>query len=152
MKITFTCEGCEEEYTSLDEAFFCETQDPGAPSVKVGAIVTTGRYFGWFNGNPKWVILPTSGMLRSDRADRKCPEGNGNCFETCCNYTFYYVVTATEVYQHRIRYSLATRAMKDPQGYRYERTFSAPTKVENPTDYLVRSSHGLLGELAQYMR
>ncbi len=151
MRIQFICEGCDEGYDNFSESFKCETQDAGTPVAAVGDIVTTGDYFGWFDGDKRWVIPPTSGKLRSERADLMCPEGGGNCFDSCCNYSFYYVVTAIDVVKHRVRYFLKTRAMTPPvrgtgYGHRNKLRYDVLTKVEAPSDYLVRSSWGLLKE------
>lgn len=143
------CEGCGEEYEELAKAQRCEARDPGRQLVEVGDIVLVKAGFGWFDGDTRWVIQPTVGLFAY--REGRCPRNDTNCFGECCTYSFYYVVTAIDIVEHRLRYHLATRAMRagPRHGYTFNKHHYTPVKVELPSDFLVRSGRGLIGQRAR---
>lgn len=149
MKILYICEGCGKQYDRIVKAQECESKDPGEQLVEPGDIVTARYGFGWFDGDRRWVVNPDV-KLRHRDGKEVCPNGNGNCFSKCCTYGFYYVVTAVDTHNHRTRYHLRTRAMGGKTGYRGGYTYTddhiTPKKVGSPSDFLVRSGRGLVGE------
>ena len=156
MKVIYICEGCGEQYDNSVSAYACEARDPGERLVDVGDIVFAKAGFGWFNGDKRWIRNP-SVILKSKGDSRKeCPNGNGNCFASCCGYDFYYVVTAIDEKDHRVRYHLATRAMLGRgrgyvMGYTFNVGHHAPNKILSPSDFLIRSGRLLVGEKADHL-
>src|SRR5690348_18164745 len=109
----YECSICKHEYQTFIEAYNCE-QRGFAPSFKIGDIVTRGAGFGWFNGDRRWIANPKVRPF-----SRKCPNGSGNCFDECCTYKFYYVVTFVDGDErdgHRPRYHVWTGAMTGSEG------------------------------------
>lgn len=151
VRAVYICEGCDKSYEELEEAQRCERQDPGQGLVQVGDIVRAKGGFGSFDGDKRWVIQPTVGLFAY--RDGKCPLNDTNCFAECCTYSFYYVVTAIDIYQHRMRYHLTTRAMKKGYrgGYTFNRHHHTPVRVESPSDFLVRSGRGLIGQTWEWL-
>lgn len=154
--VRWRCSFCGEEYKSAERARDCEALGFN-PTVKVGDIVTCGGGFGWYDGDRRWITNPDVDLdIEKHHGRRK----KSNCFDVCCTYLFYYVVTSIDgdhlmtcgrrgrpVDAHRPRYHLFTRAMK--MGYRsgvtYDEGHYAMTKVKDPSAYLVSSARGLLG-------
>ncbi len=164
MKIEYICEGCGEGYADINRAIACEATESTEPTCGVGDIVLAKGGFGWFDGDRRWVSnLSVRGeiagagdgskVVQIAAASPKCPNGNGNCFSDCCTYFFYYVVTHIDKHEHRTRYHLMTRAMQKGYraGYTYNETHIRPEKVESPSDFLLRSSKGLLGGKARHL-
>jgi len=134
--IEYECPVCGAIYQNKDAAEMCASQPkPDDGGIKPGDIVFCSSGFGWFDGDPKWVSN-LADVEEAKRTGRKCPNGNGNCFDYCCTYRFYYVVGAVEierthsalymlgkspsgeeVSEHRILYHVFTRAMKPETGY-----------------------------------
>lgn len=144
------CETCGTDYTDPVAAEACEALG-FKPSFEVGQIVTCRSGFGWYDGMRSWVTNPDAGN------GEPCPVGNSNCFDECCTYSFYYVVTYVDGDQgvgcdmsalHRPRYHLATNAMQT--GYRIGYTFDdghlRPVVVENPPR--LRGARKLIGTRA----
>jgi hypothetical protein len=127
-KLYFACDICDAEYDNEAGALACEARGKPNLIVAVGDIVFGSAGFGWFDGDKKWVSNPTVSLKR------KCPKGDGNCFDDCCTYRFYYVVSAIDVDpedSHRPRYHLITGAMlKDYRvGYTFNTGHVTPRKV-----------------------
>lgn len=144
MKIVYVCEGCGVEYDNPTTARKCEATDPGKRLVEVGDIVFGSAGFGWYDGDKRWVSNPDI-LVKP-----KCQHKDGrNCFDDCCTYRFYYVVTTIDVEKHRIRYHLETNAMEGQQGHRGGYTYNihhiTPTKVKNPPAFVVKDSKALIG-------
>lgn len=134
------CHLCGTRYPTPHAARLCEELGFPEPLVSVGDIVFTRDGFGWFDGDPAWVANFTElfGRRSSEQPDHllegpKHPE-HGNCFDACCTYRFYYVVThidragddsvdRRDAELHRTRYHLVTDAMK--QSYRSGWTYDA---------------------------
>ncbi len=141
---TFECDTCGRVYQSAEAATTCENQPTRKLKAQPGDTVVSGSSFGWFDGDERWVsnfkrIGPMMELAPGRR--RKCPNGDSNCFASCCNYQFYYVVGAVEmrreklgmyltnkagepivvggepVYSHQLVYHLFTKAMTGRQGY-----------------------------------
>lgn len=141
------CEVCGETFDTKGMADACEQKPAKALSVVVGDIVHVGQHFGWFDGKPEWV----ENRARIEAKGGKktpCPHGDRNCFGDCCNYRFYYVVTAIDHTKGRWRYHLWTLAMSGKQGYEQGYTFDeshltpmrakkVPAQVQNAAAKLI---------------
>lgn len=111
MKILYQCEICQEVYADKAEAEACEAQGVGEPLFEVGDFVvteTTWGRFGWFDGDPAWVIEREEG-LHGHIEGRKA-------------YSLIYVVTAITVGEprrpeHELCYHLCTKGMTAKSGY-----------------------------------
>lgn len=145
MKAIYICEGCGTKYDNEAEAIACEAQEPDRPRFKVGDIVTARTH--WVD-NEKWVANPgvsrvvAGGKTKNHRDDR-------NCFDSCCNPLPYWVITAIDIEEHRTRYHLATRAIKDYEGnpatgYTYNYNHVLPKKAKGPRVEAIRRSARLL--------
>lgn len=159
----YVCEGCHSRYETEEKARACEARG-FEPKFEVGDIVLAQAGFGWFDGDPAWIEnFDRIGRKRSPFDKPRENADHGNCFDACCTYRFFYVVTAvdhsTHDYSfdgapawHRPRYHLATLAMTGKSGYGIGYTFDehhkTPRKVENPPDYVVETSKRLLGKKA----
>lgn len=139
----YMCEGCGRQYNQREDALLCESNKP-EPTVAVGDIVLCRAGFGWYGGDKAWISNPEH---------TPCRNPGINCFGTCCTYSFYYVVTAIDRHNHRVRYHLATLAMSETSGYRYGYTYDqhhcAPEKVENPPAIVIEQSKELIGHIAR---
>lgn len=146
MRVTYTCEKCEEDYDTEEEAYDCENQELDEPSVDVGDIVFVKSGYGWFDGDKKWVSNPDVELRK------KCPNDNGNCFEPCCTYRFYYVITAIDEDRHQLRYHIVTKAMNSKSGHRLTYTYHhehIPLEtIEDPPNLTVDD---VIGEKAKYL-
>ena len=161
MKELFQCEKCGELYDHAFEAVDCETQTDDI-IVQVGDIVRTGS-FGWFDGDRRWIANPevvvdwhTDGVCTDKQVNHKpCPNGDSNCFSSCCCMEFYYVVTAIdercENGRHRTQYHLFTKAMSGKHGYRSGYTYNEghirPEKI--PTNPPPLDVDDLIGQKAE---
>lgn len=148
MKVQYICDGCGEKFSDINEAISCEQSGEVERICEVGDIVTGEGGFGWYDGDSRWITNPNVQLHQ-----KPCPNKNGNCFSDCCTYFFYYVVTAIDQHKHRIRYHLTTRAMKESyrQGHTFNKHHVQLIKVEDPSDYLVRSGRSLIGEKSEYL-
>ena len=153
VKMLYVCEGCGTEYDQIWSAMSCEQQETPGPIVAVGDIVTIGYGRGWQDGDKRWIINPDTERRYHKGLKVECPNGHGNCFNECCTWGFYYVVTKIDKKDHRVRYHLETRAMTGKQGYRLGYTYNdghvRPKRVEHPSAYLVRSGRLLIGHEAR---
>jgi hypothetical protein len=152
VETTYACDICGEKYRTNEEAVACEARG-FEPKFKVGQIVTSKQGFGWYDGDKSWIVNPDI-TLRPE----KCPNGNRNCFECCCTYVFYYVITfidGDEREGHKPRYHLRTKAMTGKQGYSEGWTFDEghykPMLVRNPPKIVVEQSKELLGKPSGYL-
>jgi hypothetical protein len=162
----YVCEGCGSEYRKREDAQACETRARNAAaSFKVGDIVTARAGFGWYDGDRSWItnatkVDPHKRGKPGPIARRECPNGHGNCFSECCTFSFYYVITHIDADDfnnearklHRVRYHLATNAMKAKNGYHSGYTFDmghfTPTLVEKPPTLVRLASRALIGKKA----
>ena len=106
----YQCEICKTIYDEQADAESCEALGLDKAAFEVGDFVVTdgetyGR-FGWYDGDPAWVIEKEEGL-------------HGPC--KC--YSLIYVVTAitpssNDWDQHGLCYHLATKGMSGEQGYR----------------------------------
>lgn len=155
MIIKYYCEICEQAYDTAKKALACENQKVEQPIAKVGDIVTSRAGFGWFNGDQRWIVnfkklgMPiTPGKFKGANPAHK----RLNCFDTCCTYQFYYVVTAIthQRQSHKLAYHLATRAMSE--GTRHNGGWTNPDGhfgielVVKPPKFVVESSKSLIGK------
>jgi hypothetical protein len=137
MKIIYQCEdpGCLRKYNNPEDCQACEAQDPGEPVCEMGDIVTCSRSgFGWYDGFKDWVVNPDV-VLKVDRENYQgCPRGDGNCFRSCCNYAFYYIITNVDQFGHRWRYHLRTLAMQRAysRGHTFIETHCQVQLVKDP--------------------
>jgi len=157
MKIVtrYVCEICRTEYDTEVEAELCEAQKY-EPLFAPGDIVTIeGSCYGWFDGDSSWISnfseIQTIGGARGEGVRRylECPNGNGNCFGSCCNYLFYFVVTAVvpdprEL--HRPLYHVYSKALKNGKKGWTCKTHHMPKLVPNPPTAIVEESRSLIGQ------
>lgn len=142
----YQCEKCMTIYSSAELAQACEAQTI-EPIAQPGEIVLAKGSFGWFDGDKSWISNPD---VKLKINGYKCPNGDDNCFGSCCNYAFYYVVGAVtldqpdnvyvrgrvrdELREHRWKYHLFTRAMSSidgyGSGYTYDHGHYTPRRVE----------------------
>ena len=143
----YACDWCSEEYKTKVEAAACEA-DPSKRAADLGDIVFNGAGCGWYDGDKGWISNPDV------RLRGKCPKGDGNCFDTCCTYQFFYVVTAIDRAprplgwmepRHPWRYHLFTRAMSGKQGYRGGYVYSIRKVVGAPPAHVITTSKDVLG-------
>jgi hypothetical protein len=136
----YQCELCGEQYDTEGDAFSCEKRGLEKAITKVGDIVTCQSGFGWFDGDPEWISNPEVAMDGVPRPGgvsigTRNPK-HGNCFGKCCTYQFYYVVSAIDYEEHRVRYHVVTKAMSGAQGYRSGYTYNdghcRPVVVKSP--------------------
>jgi hypothetical protein len=157
----YACSICRTEYDKREEAVACESVPEERPDPKLapGTIVFAHSGFGWFDGDRRWVSNPD---ILGKRDGKPCPNGYGNCFEPCCTYRFYYVVTIVEppavwvpedryVFEkHRVRYYVETKAMSGKQGHRGGYTslrhHIRPAPVKAPPAFVVRDARDLVGQ------
>ncbi len=154
----WACGACGAEYPTQAAADECESVPMPTPSVDVGDIVTLRAGFGWHDGDRRWIanadhVDPNRKGKPGPFTRRICPDGDSNCFSSCCTFMFYYVVTHIDyVTGHRVRYHVATLAMTGKEGYHQGYTYDAghcgPSRVANPPRSVVRSSKPLIGRRA----
>lgn len=120
----YKCEVCRKVYTKPKLAEACEAQVV-QPLWQPEQIVTCSPCYGWYDGDPAWI----SNMATKGRG---CEYPGSNCFGPCCNYLFYWVITAitisqddlyafshplNKIVEHSWLYHLATRAIVHAHGY-----------------------------------
>lgn len=167
----YICRFCGEEYDNESAADKCEAQGVDEAIVQVGDIVTLGKGFGWYDGDERWVTNPEVRMnmhgtgLSSHQVPPKkpCPKRSSNCFDSCCCFEFYYVVTRIDTSQdhssdpgHRCRYHVETLAMSGKNGYRgpgytFNEGHHLPVLVKNPPAIVVEQSKALIGHKAKHL-
>jgi len=147
---TYECPICGSVYKHRDSAEMCAAQPrPDDGGIKPGDIVYCAAGFGWYDGDPAWISNPD--VLDDGKRRAVCPNGDGNCFSSCCTYRFYYVVGVVEIEhgsyplyilgtsksdeeitQHRIRYHVFTKAMKEmySSGYTHDCGHIRPVLVK----------------------
>lgn len=157
----FSCDVCHKTHNSYQRALDCEFTEPNLLNVKVGDIVTAQFGFGWYNGDKRWLVNPelelTGSILVGDmsvpvRKKGKCPNHSlsWNCFDRCCTWGFYYVVTDMRLRKnsHLMIYSVRTGAMEEPNGHIGGWTGSNHvrlTAVTDPPPFVVEDSKRLIG-------
>lgn len=143
MKKLYICEGCGAQYDHEPRAVECEASDQfDVPRLAVGDIVVGRSGFGWFDGDSEWIANPKTakelGVVAGEIATngklllmRKKHPPEANCFSECCTLSFFYVVSAIDRENHRVRYHLFTGAMKGGyrSGYTYNRHHVAMEKA-----------------------
>lgn len=165
--VAWECEVCTTRYATPELATACEAQTRDQPQFQPGDVVTVGKCWGWFDGDPHWVanlkrVDPHgTGKTRKQRA-HACPHGDRNCFGDCCNYSFYYVVTAvdreparsayrpeTHINEHRWRYHLLTGGRKHGDapatGFTFDHGHWAPERVARVPKHIRVAIPGLIG-------
>jgi hypothetical protein len=149
--VEYQCEVCGGRFPTQVQAMACERVG-FKPRHKVGEIVFAKGGFGWYDGQKNWVSNPNVSR------DRECPSGVGNCFDDCCCFRFYYVITFIDKDErdgHRARYHLMTMAMSGNQGYRagytYDTGHESIELVKNPPTLVVEESKTLIGQQAQHL-
>lgn len=136
----FICDKCQCVYDTFAKAERCETMKPkGLPAFQVGDIVTYRAGFGWYDGDRRWISNPDV-----DPARPTCPH---NCFDVCCTWSFYYVITAIETDHDAYLYHLMTGAMQGPDGYSTGQAIfdSSLKKVQDPPAFVVEDSKRFIG-------
>ena len=149
-RISYLCEICDTQFATKGAAEACEAAGLEDAIVQVGDIVLLKEGFGWFDGDPKWV---SNLEVLSKPKESKC---KGNCFNSCCTLSFYYVVTKVEKSPdngHRTRYHCFTKAMVGGyrDGWTQNRTHYTPRLVEKPPAYVVEDSADLIGQAAEHL-
>jgi hypothetical protein len=141
----YQCEICEGRFPTGVQAAACERVG-FTPLHQVGEIVFAKGGFGWYDGQENWISNP--GVSR----EGECPNGNSNCFEDCCCFRFYYVITFIDKDErdgHRPRYHVATMAMTGKQGYRGGYTYDTGHEyikvIKNPPATVLEESKSLIG-------
>lgn len=165
--VLWECGVCGMRYDKQKVAEACEAQPEIKPLVRVGDFVTGMPAYGWYNGDVAWIRNP---RVRTKNQGKRCPNGDGNCFDYCCNYEFLYVVTDVhferdlggysyknaEPIEHQYRYSVASGALlvempDHPRlgqpilGYTHDSGHHTPVLVKNPPPGLLIKSKELLG-------
>ncbi len=119
----YRCNICNHTYFNIDDAITCSNSTKEL-QVKEGDIVIYGFGYAWYNGDTNWVINHSRFNFRRDKdkdglynglnkSDRRCINGNGNCFDWCCTIGFYYVVKEILPNQHKYEIILETKAMNN---------------------------------------
>ena len=135
----YVCPTCKETYKYKVRAEICYNQKT-EQSFKVGDIVTIYGRFGWFDGDPLWVVNKPKGIIRNEvRPDSRM--------------SFYYVVTSIKHNGHRYQYHVETMAMEGSQGYRSGYTYdSGHIKLKLADDVsnkVMKQSRKLIGNKAE---
>jgi len=148
----YQCEICDKRFPSVIQAESCEARGRDEARFQMGDIVFGSAAFGWFDGDEAWVSNPGVRFNGAQSPLKPCPKKQGNCFDACCCFRFYYVVTRVDADDrdpHRTRYHIATDAMTGMKGYRggctYNRYHVPLKRVDNPPAYVVEASKALLG-------
>lgn len=155
----YACSHCRTEYRSEPEAIACEATGLPEPRLRVGDVVFAGAGYGWFDGDPRWVSNPD--MLFGAKRHR---DGR-NCFEPCCTYRFYYIVTAIDrMYDnkqdhwrsdHAVRYHVRTLAMSGEQhrvgGWTCDEGHIRLQRVRKVPDYVRATGQALLGQKSDWL-
>ncbi len=108
MIVTYECELCHKKFDNAEACLACENRGIEPAKAKVGDFVTTDGWkedygrFGWYDGDPSWVIPKTDGLHSTPN------------FPYC---SLIYIVTAVDNDGHRARYHLETKGMTN-NGYR----------------------------------
>ena len=159
----YQCEICGTIHDLRSDAVACEQQGPyDAGGVEIGDIVFLAAGYGWFDGDKRWINNPDVTGHIVGHATQSCPNGYGNCFNECCTYKFYYVVTAIDQDEgiwhrqdHRARIHCATGAMTVKSGHHCGFTFVSthitPRKIENPPEFVVKDSKRFIGQKGKYL-
>jgi hypothetical protein len=155
----YKCPICHRIYKSMGDAMDCFEIGIDHPIVEVGDIVFLRSGFGWFDGDKRWVSNPK--VLEKHKGvpyEKRHKDRRTNCFDSCCTFQFYHVVTAIDYDprdSHRTRYHIATKAMKKGNAYRYGFTFNQghirPSKVRNPPKFVVKDSKDMIGHKAEWL-
>lgn len=127
MRLKYECAVCNQIYDSEQDAIACEEKGVDDPVVSVGQFVVVDRddygRFGWFNGDPDWVIKKPKGLHSVKDWDGRY-------------YTLIYVVTHIDSKNHRTRYHLETKAMKKDyrKGYTFSTGHYTPRAIDRNLD------------------
>jgi hypothetical protein len=124
----FFCPMCNSEHNQKADAQSCLDRGLDKTDLKVGDIVEIKYGYGWFDGDKNWVINPD--VDRSKHGFSK-KESMG----------FYYVITAIEPHEHRLRFYVITKAMTGEYGhkggYTYLTGHYAPKKIKAPENVVL---------------
>jgi hypothetical protein len=146
MKIleTYQCETCGNTSSNKSQVLACESIPLETPIFEVGEIVFVKNGFGWFDGEPAWIS-----NFKAVQENRTA-QSHGNCFQSCCTYRFYYVITAIEQDGHRLKYYVVTNAMTGTQGHRggytYTKGHITPQRAGIAPPLVTQQAQKLIGE------
>ncbi len=130
----YECPICNNRYDTKPEAEACLAIGVDE-RLRVGDIVEVKFGYGWYDGQKDWVINPEIDPNKTHGFGRKVSWG------------FYYVVTDVEISGHRVRYSVATKAMTGENGHRggwTGKNHYMPKKVDAPQS-VIDESRELIG-------
>lgn len=170
-KVTYQCDICEQAFTTPEEAQICEQRGREKAIVAIGDIVFAKSGYGWFDGDEKWVSNPKVRMnmhgtklsAHQVPAPGPCRDPGSNCFDDCCTFKFYYVVTAIDWVDgyddrkpgHRVRYTVLTKAMSGKEGHTGGWTYNSGhynlELVKNPPAAVVKDAESLIGKKAKFI-
>ena len=136
--IRYRCSVCQSMYETQGAAEACAAQgirgmDTGH-ALEVGDVVVGYPRYGWFDGDPKWVVNPDKGHIAQF-------DELANKFKGSQMHSFYYVVTHigldpgsfNRAYNgHRLQYWVKTKAMSGTQGYVVGYTTSTHSLMYKP--------------------
>jgi hypothetical protein len=143
----YECDICATRFAFQSAAEKCEARGLDKKLANVGDIVTVTAGYGWYDGDRGWVTNPNIELRPKRPASH-----DQNCFDRCCTYEFFYVVTAIDAENHRRHYHLVTLAMSGRQGHRSGWTSMGhyrPKIVMDPPDYVIETSKSVIGETAE---
>lgn len=119
----YFCPMCYNKYDTIQDAQGCLDRGVEKTDLKVGDIVEVKYGYGWFDGDKNWVINPD--------VDR-----SKHGFDKSCSMGFYYVITAIEPHEHRLKFHVVTKAMTGIDGHRHGYTYLTghykPKKIDAP--------------------
>lgn len=147
--MTYQCPICREKYKTKKGAQECLDIGMEKPIASVGDIVELDAGYGWFDGDKRWIINP-SVKLRGIKS-------HGNCFEKCCTYAFYYVITKIEndIGRHKLKYHVYTNAMTlasgHSRGFTFTETHITPKIAQNVPKFVIKNSKKLIGKDGKYL-
>ncbi len=146
---TYRCSICQTTYSTKKAATECYAKGIDKPKLKVGDVTKAGS-FGWFDGDPRWVVNYKERASLGNTSIKTDHGDNRNCFGPCCTFQFFYVVTRVDKEQHRYRYHLFTKAMSGKEGYQSGYTYDWGHKTVIPLKKVPKAiladSKDLLGQ------
>lgn len=135
----FICPICMRQYDIKIDAIICMNSNE-TPEFEVGEVVELKYGYSWFDGDRNWVINPDVDMSRHGFSKNE-------------SIGFYYVITAIENVEHKVRYYVATNAMTGKKGHRggwTTKNHYYPKKIEAPQQ-VIEESKKLIGIKLDYL-
>ena len=135
----YECDICKQRFETAEGAIACESTGTDRTPCQVGDIVLRGG-FGWYDGDERWIAFRAKDTYRGIKG--------------LYLLTFYYVVTAIDLDNHRTRIHVVTKAMKSgyTEGYTY---VSGHVPVEpikgGVPQFVLDDSKDLIGRKARYL-